>query len=298
MKLLLLSLALCAWGAPSTHADGISAPGARLQRVADGFTFTEGPACDAEGNVFFTDQPNDRIWRWSVDGKLTKVLEPAGRSNGLCFDAEGKLWACADARNELWCIDLEHSEAPQVKVGKVNGKLLNGPNDLWIRPDGGIYFSDPFYQRDYWKRGPQEQPTMAVFFLPRGGDTPTPVITDFVKPNGLVGTPDGTTLYVSDFGGEKTYRYRIESDGSLSDKQLFCSLGSDGMTLDDEGNVYLTGHGVTVFNPAGQQIEHIDVPEDWTGNICFGGAERQTLFITASKGLYTLATRTRGVGSP
>ena len=104
-------------------------------------------------------------------------------------------------------------------------------------------------------------------------------------------------LYVADIGANKTYRYRITADGSLKEKKLFCELGSDGMTIDDQGNVYLTGKGVSVFDPAGKKIEHIEVPESWTANVCFGGKDRQTLFITASKGFYGLHMAVRGVDS-
>jgi gluconolactonase len=263
--------------------------------LADGFKFTEGPACDGEGNVLFTDQPNDRILKWSVDGKLSTALQPCGRSNGLCFDAEGNLWACADEKNELWCI------APDGKVTVVlqnfEGKLLNGPNDLWIRPDGGIYFSDPFYKRPYWKRGPQEQDVQAVYFLSPDRKQLSRVADDLQQPNGVIGTPDGKTLYVADIRARKTYAYDIQQDGKLANKRLFCEMGSDGMTLDDEGNVYLTGKGVTVFNPAGQQIEQIPIPAGWTANVCFGGKDRKTLFITAKEYLFGLKMRVRGVGS-
>src|SRR5881394_1098465 len=119
----------------------VIAPGAKLEKLASDFLFTEGPACDSEGNVFFTDQPNDRILKWSVDGKLSTYMQPCGRANGLTFDRDGNLWACADEKNELWRI------APDKKVTVVvkeyGGKLLNGPNDVWIRPDQGLYFTDP-----------------------------------------------------------------------------------------------------------------------------------------------------------
>ena len=271
------------------------APGATLEKLADGFLFTEGPACDAHGNVFFTDQPNDKILKWSVDGKLSVFLSPCGRSNGLCFDAAGDLWACADENNQLWRITPSGKATVVVKDG--GGKLLNGPNDVWIRPDGGLYLTDPFYKRDYWKRGPMEQPGQYVFFLASDHKTLTQVETDMRQPNGIIGTPDGKTLYVSDIGAGRTYAYAIEKDGSLSGKRLFCAMGSDGMTIDSAGNVYLTGHGVTVFDKAGQQVAHIPVAEGWTGNVCFGGADRKTLFITASKGLYAMKMRTHGVGS-
>lgn len=273
----------------------IIAPGAEVEKLADGFKFTEGPACDGEGNVYFTDQPNDRILVWSVDGKLSTFMEPCGRSNGLCFDAKGNLWACADAKNELWCISPE--KKVEVVVKEYDGKLLNAPNDLWLRPDGGIYFSDPFYKRDYWNRGPSEQDVQGVYFVTPGGKKLIRVVDDLQQPNGVIGTPDGKTLYVADIKGKKTYSYAIQEDGTLSDKQLFCEMGSDGMTIDEEGNVYLTGRGVTVFSSEGKQIAHIPVDAGWTANVCFGGKDRQTLFITAKEYLFGLRMSVKGAGS-
>jgi len=117
------------------------------------------------------------------------------------------------------------------------------------------------------------------------------------QPNGIIGTPDGQTLYVADIGAGKTYRYQIQPDGSVKEKKIFCELGSDGMTIDNEGNVYLTGKGVSVFDSSGEKLEQIDVPERWTANVCFGGKERHTLFITASKSFYGLQMRVKGVDS-
>ena len=271
----------------------IIAPGAKLQKLADGFLFTEGPSTDAKGNVFFTDQPNDRIVRWSTDGTVSDWMKPAGRSNGTKFDHQGNLLTCADEKNELWSISP--AKEVTVLVKDFGGKLLNGPNDVWIRPDGNLYFTDPLYPRDYWKRSPKmQQPGQYVFFLERKTGVIRPVATDLTQPNGIVGLPDGKTLYVADIGAGKTYSYHIQPDGSLTDKTFFCNLGSDGMTLDAEGNVYLTGNGVTVFDPSGKQIEHIEVREPWTSNITFGGKDRKLLFITASKCVYGLQMRVRG----
>ncbi len=272
----------------------IIAPGATLQKVADTFSFTEGPASDKDGNVYFTDQPNDRIMKWSPDGKLSTFMQPCGRANGLSFDADGNLWACADETNALWRIHPD--KTIDVVVKDYEGKLLNGPNDVWVRPGGGIYFTDPFYKRPYWNRGPKEIPE-CVYYLAPNSRKLVRVIDDFKQPNGIIGTPDGKTLYVADIGGKKTYRYAIQADGSLKGKHLFCEMGSDGMTIDNEGNVYITGKGVTVFDSTGKQIEHIEVAEPWTANVCFGGKDRQTLFITASKCVYTLQMRVKGVDS-
>ncbi len=271
------------------------APGAKLEKLSGEFKFTEGPASDAKGNVYFTDQPNDRIMKWDTDGKLSTFMKPCGRSNGLCFDSKGNLWACADEKNELWSIDPEGKVTVVVKDYK--GKLLNGPNDVWLRADGGVYFTDPYYKRDYWKRGPKEIDIEGVYYLSPDHKTLTRVVEDLKQPNGIIGTPDGKILYVADIAGNKTYAYDVQADGTLKNKRLFCQLGSDGMTIDNEGNVYLTGRGVTVFNRDGLQVHQIAVNEPWTANVCFGGKDHQTLFITASKGLYALRMRVKGVGS-
>ena len=118
---------------------------------------------------------------------------------------------------------------------------------------------------------------------------------NFDQPNGIIGTPDDRTLYIADNGDKKTYSFTIADDSSLTNRTLFADMGSDGMTIDDQGNVYLTGDGVTVFDKTGKQIAHIEVPEKWTANITFGGPDQKTLFITASKSVYTLQMNVRGV---
>lgn len=297
MLRIILAMAVAA-GAAAAAENPVVAPGAQLEKLSGEFDFTEGPACDARGNVFFTDQPNDRIMKWDAGtGEITTWMQPCGRSNGLCFDKSGNLWACADEKNELWRI------APDKKVtvvvdGRFEGKLLNGPNDVWLTPDGGAYFTDPFYKRDYWKRGPMEQPCQGVYYLAPDRKRLARVADDLKTPNGIIGSPDGKTLYVTDLGDKKTYSYAINSDGSLSNKKLFCEMGSDGMTIDDHGNVYLTNKGVFAFDKSGKQIAHIEVPQEfWTANVCFGGKDMQSLFITASKGLYKIKTRPKGAGS-
>jgi gluconolactonase len=266
--------------------------GARLEKLAGGFSFTEGPTSDARGNVYFTDQPNDRIMKWSLSGELTAFLQPSGRSNGLSFDSKGVLWACADEKNEFWQIDQDKKVAALAL--RYDSRLLNGPNDLWINEEGGIYFTDPYYQRPWWSHKSMPQDLQGVFYLAPDHKTLKRVADDLVQPNGIVGTPDGKTLFVADIGANKTWRYTINEDQSLGNKILFCELGSDGMTIDIEGNVYLTGDGVTIFDKNGKQIGHIAVPESWTANVCFGGADMTYLYITASKGLYRIRTRVAG----
>jgi gluconolactonase len=279
----------------SSAAGPILAEDTTVERLAGEFAFTEGPASDAQGNVYFTDQPNDRILKWSVSGELTSFMQPSGRANGLCIDENGSIWACADEKNQLWRIAPNGTHT--VVLDAHQGKLLNGPNDLWIAHDGGVYFTDPFYQRDYWKRGPKEQECEGVYYLDPGATQSDRVVNDLEQPNGLIGTPDGKILYVSDIRAGKTWKYTVAEGGGLTGKTLFCELGSDGMTIDDAGNVYLTGKGVTVFDPQGTPVQHIEVPEPWTANVCFGGADRQWLFITAGKGLYRIRTAVSGVGS-
>jgi len=273
----------------------VLAPGAKLEKLADEFQFAEGATCDAAGNVFFTDQPNDRIMKWSVDGKLSTYKKPAGRANGMCFDAKGNLLACADEKTELWSIAPDG--AVTVVLKDYEGKMLNGPNDVSAQPDGSLYFTDPFYKRSWWSYSEMPQPTEQVYFLSADRKTFKRVTTDLVKPNGIVGTPDGKTLYVADIGASKTYSFDIQPDGSLTNKMLRATMGSDGMTVDTEGNLYLTGRGVFVFDKSGKQIEHIAVPEAWVGNICFGGKDKQTLFMAASKGLYSIRTKFKGANA-
>jgi len=293
LQFLFLTLAASTLSARAAESPIIAAD-AKLEKLGEGYSFTEGPAVDRDGNVFFTDQPNDRIVKWDAStGKFSDWLKPAGRSNGTYFDKDGNLIACADEKNELWSISPDKKVTVLVK--DFGGKLLNGPNDLWIRPDGGIYFTDPLYKRNYWKRDPaMQQDGQHVYFLSADRKDVKRVATDLRQPNGIIGTPDGKTLYVADIGARKTHAYDINVDGTLANKRLFCELGSDGMTIDNEGNVYLTGRGVTVFDKTGKQIEQIPVAEGWTANVTFGGKDRDLLFITASKSVYGLKMRVKG----
>jgi gluconolactonase len=271
---------------------GVIASGAKLELLSHDFKFAEGPTCDANGNVFFSDQPNNRIMKWSVDGKLSTFLQPAGRANGMYFDAHGNLIACADEKTELWSITPDGNH--RVLVKEFQGKALNGPNDVWVHPGGGMYITDPFYKRDWWNYNQKPQDGEPVYYLFPDRRNLVRVAGDLKQPNGITGTPDGKTLFVSDIGAGRTYRYDIQPDGSLANKRLLCELGSDGMTIDEEGNLYLTGRGVSVFDKSGKKIEQIDIPEAWTGNVSFGGKDRKTLFITASTGLYSIRLRVKG----
>ncbi len=276
----------------SGMAEGVVAPDAKLEKLAGGFLFTEGPTCDTAGNLFFVDQPNNRILEWSADGKLSTFLQPSGYANGMMFDAQGNLIACADEHNELWSIAPDKKVT--VLVTNFSGKYLNGPNDVWVAPNGGIFLTDPFYKRKWWDHNTMALTSEEVFYLSTDRKNLVRVTDDLKKPNGITGTPDGKWLFVSDIRAAQTWRYDIQPDGSLTNKTFFCALGSDGMTIDAEGNLYLTGKGVTVFDKVGKQIDHIDVPEKWSANVCIGGKDHQTLFITATESLYSIQLRVKG----
>lgn len=270
----------------------IIAENAKPKLISNQFKFTEGPAVDKKGNVFFTDQPNDKIWKYSTEGQLTVFLDKTGRSNGMYFDKKGNLVTVADEKNEIWSISADKKIT--VLLDNYKGKHFNGPNDLWITSKGGIYFTDPYYQRPYWERKKSELDGQYVYYLAKGKTVPIIVDSNMVKPNGIVGSADGKNLFVADIEDKKTYKYDIAKNGALINRTLFAEMGSDGLTLDNKGNLYLTGKGVTVFNSSGKQIEQIDIP-GWTANVCFSGKNRDVLFITANKSVYTLQMRVKGI---
>ena len=293
LVLFMITISACSQNnGPVTVAD-IIADGAQVEKLADGFAFTEGPAADKQGNVYFTDQPNDDILEWSVDGHLSVFIDSAQRANGMYFDLNGDLLACADLHNRLVSINMQDKSLTPI-VTDYQGELLNGPNDLWVHPNGGIYFTDPYYRRPWWDRGDKKDMEIhGVYYLAPDRTTLTVIDKDMVQPNGIIGTPDGKTLYVSDINSQKTWKYTIKEDGSVTDKTLFCEEGSDGMTIDAQGNVYLTNKGVSVFRPDGMHLGYIEVPEG-PANVCFGGADRGTLFITARKSLYAVKMKVTG----
>ena len=294
--LLLACTFLCVMSACSrTQSNDIVAEGDTPLKISDSYSFTEGPATDASGDVFFTDQPNNKIYHWNCEsGEITLFSDQSGRSNGLYFDAQGNLIACADMDNQLWSFDREGH--PKILITDFGGKLLNGPNDVWISKDGSCYLTDPYFKRDYWTRNPErQQPVEGLYYLAPGGEQLIMLDSTLNQPNGIVGTPDGKHLYVAEAKANRILKYDIQPNGRLTNRQVFANMGSDGMTIDDRGNVYLTGDGVTVFDKNGQKIAHFPIPEDWTANVCFGGKERNILFITASKSVYTLKTLVHGV---
>ncbi|HON91655.1 MAG: SMP-30/gluconolactonase/LRE family protein [Phycisphaerae bacterium] len=270
----------------------IVAAGAQAKKLAGDFKFTEGPAADAQGNVYFTDIPANLILKWSVaDGKLSTFLANSGGANGLYFDKDGNLLACQGGDRRL--VSISPKGEITVLADKYEGKRFNSPNDLWIDPNGGVYFTDP----RYGNRDGMEIEGEHVYYLTPDRKKVIRVIDDMVRPNGVIGTPNGRRLYVADHGANKTYSYRIASDGTLSDKQLFAEQGSDGLAIDARGNVYLTGKGIAVYSRQGEKLTEISVPEP-PANLTFGGADNQTLFITARTSLYSIPTEVRGARTP
>jgi len=276
----------------------VIADGAQVEKVGSGYGFTEGCTADKDGNVFFTDQnhePGGQILRWSAeDGKITVWMEPTGRANGQRFAPNGDLITCSDEHCQLWRITPDKKVTVLVK--DYNGKLLDGPNDVWVLPNGAMYLTDPYYHRPWW--GPEhatpQQDKRAVYYLSPDAKTLTRVIDDFQMPNGIGGTPDGKILYAADINGRKTYKYDIQEDGSLKNKTLFCNAGSDGMTMDNQGNVYCTQGGVLVFDKTGKQIEHIPPPGgQQPANIAIGGKDHNILLMAARSSVYTLKLKVK-----
>ncbi len=266
--------------------------GVQPQKVSDKFSFTEGPSTDKEGNVYFTDQPNDKIYYWDwKSNTIIEFLNKTGRANGTHFDKDGFLITCSDDQGEMWKISKDRKV--EVLFRSFEGKRFNGPNDVWNDASGGMYFTDPLYEREYWINFKQELSHKSLYYRNKEGNIAK--LETFTQPNGIAGSEKLKKLYISDIDAGKTYVYDILGEGKLSEKKLFCEMGSDGMTLDKHGNLYLTGDGVHVFNRDGKKIYHISIPEKWTSNVTFGGENNDILFITASKSVYTFPMKVRGI---
>ena len=276
-------------GVPVVHAqeNTLIEPNAKVVRLAGDFGFTEGPAADAEGNVYFTDIPNERILKWSPQDGVTIFREHSGRANGLRFDQDGNLIVCEMSNRRITAIDMRGRVT--LLTDRFEDNRFNSPNDLWVDPKGGIYFTDP----RYGATDDLEIKGYHVYYIASDRQTVRRVISDLTRPNGIIGTPDGSRLYVADDGAGSTYVYTPQPDGSLTNKRLFASQGADGMTMDERGNLYLTGRDITIYNPDGKQIGSIGVSEA-PANLTFGGPDGQMLFITARTSLYAVRMTVTG----
>ena len=284
--------------------DPILSPGARLERLVQGGEFTEGPSVDAQGNVYFSDVPKNRILVYTADGAPRVAKQPSRGANGTLRDQKGRLITCNSqlAPDGRSVTRYELDGRVTVLAERYNGRRLNSPNDLCIDQKGRIYFTDPRY-------GDQkgvEQDRMAVYRIDPDGKI-TRIIADVQVPNGIVITPDDRTLYVADNnpadGGARTLlEYRLDAKGAWKRRRVLYDFspgrGVDGMVLDRRGNIYATAglgekSGVYVISPEGRLLSFIPVPEAAT-NCTFGGPGLRTLYITAGGSLYAIQTRMTG----
>lgn len=257
--------------------------GAEVIEVASGFGFLEGPVADQFGNLFFTDINNNIVHKMTAGGQISSAYSPSNHANGLTLDLDGSLLICEQSGQRISKLAADGSVS--TVVDSYAGKPFNSPNDLWVNPNGSIYFTDPRYN---FPAGEISQEGEYVYLISKDRSQVEPVITDIPKPNGVVGTEDGKHLYIASTELRSVFRFTINPDGSLANKIEFANQGSDGMTLDQYGNVYLTWvGGVSVRNPQGEQIEFIQTPQ-MPANVAFGGPEGKTLFMTARTSLYSI----------
>lgn len=276
-------------GQALAQGSDLIAAGAEVELLTDGFIFTEGPAADADGNVYFSDIPANTNYLWSNDGELHTFRENSNGTNGLFFDRNWQLFAAEGGAGRITALDSNGQAT--VVTDQYNGQRFNSPNDLWVDADGGIYFTDPRYGDE----SNNPQPGYYVYYLAPGAEEAEAIITDLVKPNGIIGTRDGQTLYVADHLGNETYAYDITAPGELDNKRLLAGQGSDGVTLDEHGNLYLTGgNNITVYSPAGELLDTLTFPLA-PANMTFGGPDRDVLFVTARSSLFALPMNVKGM---
>jgi gluconolactonase len=264
-----------------------------VRKLADGFKFTEGPAWDAKGGrLYFSDIPNMTLLQWTPDGgaKILRTGEQA--SNGIIVDRDGSLVFCEVGGLRIVRRSTDGKET--TLADKCDGKPFAQPNDLWFAPDGAVYFTVPKLNPQRAKAVPPGALNGTVCRISPDGKTVTDVgaAVGVKGPNGVVGSADGTRLYWTDVA--TCASATIQPDGSLADRKLAAQKGSDGLALDEHGNLYTTSReGVVVWSPAAEQIALIPVPES-PANMKFGGREGRTLFITARMGLYAVDMNVRG----
>lgn len=261
--------------------------GAEVVKIADGFEFTEGPAAGPDGRIYFSDIPNERIQVYDpVSGSMEVFRENSGRANGLMWTPAHSLIACEGGNRR---VTRQTGGQVTVLAESFEGKRLNSPNDLALDGAGGIYFTDP----RYGPRDDMEMDVEGVYYIPRSGKI-TRVVEDLAKPNGLVFSPDMKILYIADPGAATIWAYDVAGPGKLAKKRAFAEIGSDGMTVDERGNVYCTFKGeVWIFSPGGEEVARIKPPEA-PANCTFGGPGGKTLFITARKGFYGIVLNVKG----
>ncbi len=256
-------------------------------KIADGYRFTEGPAMGADGKIYFSDIPNEKIHVYDPETKQVTVhRSDSGKANGLVWTPNDALLACEGGARRVSMQTLDGKIT--TVVDKFEGKKLNSPNDLTLDGEGGFYFTDP----RYGNRDDMEMDVEGVYYVNRGRKI-TRVCDDIQRPNGIELSLDGKTLYVADTGSGSVFAFDIQGPGKLANKRKFAETGSDGMTIDQRGCLYLTnGNAVLVYadqgNGPGKQIEKIEFPEN-PSNVTFGGEDSNVLFVTARKGFYSVS---------
>lgn len=250
----------------------------QLQCIVSGLQFAEGPAF-FNNYLYFTDISANKIYKWNAAEGLHVFKDNSGAANGLYFDNEGKLFVCEGGNKRIVCLD--QSLNATIVTDKFNGKPYNEPNDLWISPGGNIYFTDPVYT------GTLSQEGEYVYCVHASTGEVTRVIDDLVKPNGIVGNSDGSTLYVADWGASKIYEYEISVDGTLSNMKVFAEIRADGLTIDDEDNIYAAGNLLKEYDPQGNLIMSISIPGTLT-NLCFVRTDKKILYMTTHNEVYLL----------
>lgn len=276
-------------------------PGAKVSKLAGDFTFTEGPTwISAGGYLVFSDIPKDELKKWSPQTGLAQFRSPSRNANGNTTDLEGRLLTCEHSGRRVAI--LEKDGTLRTLVDSFEGRKLNSPNDVVVRSDGTVWFTDPEYglktnPATKQKEG-KEQPGNFVYrHDPKTGRT-TAVVRDFVQPNGLAFSPDEKKLYVADSGTPKNIRvFDVATDGSLVNGRVFCTLDQgvpDGIRVDRAGRVWSSsGDGVQIFGTDGKRVGRILLPES-AANLCFGGSDGKTLFMTARKSLYSIPVAVAG----
>ncbi|MFO7973253.1 MAG: SMP-30/gluconolactonase/LRE family protein [Candidatus Hydrogenedentota bacterium] len=257
-----------------------------VETVAEGFKFTEGPVWLPGGPLVFSDIPADTIYR----ADKTVYRRPSGKSNGLTLDTQGRLIACEHGNRR---VSRTEKDGTVVALAETyDGKKLNSPNDVVVRSDGTIFFTDPPYGLEGRE---QELPFQGVYAIKPSGELVL-LVDDFVKPNGLAFSPDETILYIADTDGGHIRAFDVAEDGSLTNGRVFCELpGPDGMKVDTKGNVWSTARdGVRVFNPEGKHLQTVEFPQN-PANCAFGNEDGQTLYVTARTGLYKVRCTVKGI---
>jgi gluconolactonase len=276
-----------------------------LERIGDGFRFTEGPVWDPlDGVLYFSDMPGDVRRRWSEDDGVSEVRRPSNKGNGMAFDARGGLLVCEHSTSRLVREDPDGSTT--VLASHWEGRELNSPNDVIVTLGGDVYFTDPTFGRTagFGVLREQELDFQGVYQIPAGTDRLELVAADFEQPNGLCMSPDESVLYVNDTARGHVRAFRMGPVGPESRGPVLVEGISgraddgvaDGMKCDADGNVYVTGPGgVWVLDPSGAHLGTLEVPEV-VANLNWGGPGWSTLFLTASTSLYRV--RTNAVGAP